>query len=281
MQLRLYRTYWGATTSYMEFAAEARADGYDGLEAPVPQDKPSRVLLQAALADFDCDLIAEISTGGGPVPDRRATPGDHLDDFLRKLEAAAALAPQRISCIAGCDAWPPGQSLAFLGELIERARRIGIPISFETRRARSLFTPWVTRDLVLALPELHLTCDFSHWCVVCERLLDSELDVLEAIAPRTRHIHARIGYAQGPQVPHPAAPEYAVALLAHQRWWALCWQAMAAAGLREFSMTPEFGPGSHLQHLPFMGQPVATPRDLNRWMLKAERAHFAHWTARC
>jgi hypothetical protein len=279
MQLRFYRSYWGATNAYAEFAAEARADGYDGLEAAVPLDKSSRHLLQAALADFDCDLIAEIGTAGARLPDRRATPEQHLSDFVRKLEAAAELAPQRINCYAGCDAWPLAESRDFLDTLIGHTARLGIPIGFATTRGRSLCTPWVTRDLVRSLPGLELTCDFSHWCVVCERLLDTELDLLEEIAPRTRHIHARVGYAQGPQVPHPAAPEYAVALVAHQRWWTLCWQAMVAAGLAECALTPAFGADEYLQHIPFIDQPVARPRELNRWMLKVERAHFAHWMA--
>jgi hypothetical protein len=38
-------------------------------------------------------------------------------------------------------------------------------------------------------------------------------------ARATKHIHARVGYAQGPQVPDPRAPEYQAALVAHERWW--------------------------------------------------------------
>ncbi|MCD6060611.1 MAG: Xylose isomerase domain protein barrel [Moraxellaceae bacterium] len=278
MQLRFFRACHGLDTSYTEFAAEARADGYDGLEADVPLDPSTRQSLRDALADFDCDFIAEIATGGGRLPDRRATPAQHHDDFIRQLEVAAELAPLRINCLAGCDAWPLAQSRDFLGLLIERARQLGIPISFETCRGRSLFTPWITRELVRALPELHLTGDFSHWCVVCERLVDSEQEVLEEIAPRVRHLHARIGNAQGTQVAHPAAPEHAAALLAHQRWWALCWQATAQAGLREFTMTPEFEPLPR-QRTPRFEELKIMPRDLNRWMLRTEHAHFARWLA--
>ena len=39
------------------------------------------------------------------------------------------------------------------------------------------------------------------------------------LAGRAHHIHARVGCEQGPQVPHPAAPEYQEALTAHERWW--------------------------------------------------------------
>lgn len=36
--------------------------------------------------------------------------------------------------------------------------------------------------------------------------------ILKLVADRTFHIHARVGYAHGPQVPDPSAPEYLGAL---------------------------------------------------------------------
>jgi hypothetical protein len=157
---------------------------------------------------------------------------------------------------------------------MELADKQGLELCFETHRSRSLFNPWVTQRLVRALPELKLTADFSHWCVVCERLMDTELDVIEAIAPQVVHIHARVGYDQGPQVPHPAAPEYAGVLQAHQRWWESIWRAQLAAGREVSSMTPEFGPDGYLHQLPFSGEPVADLWQINDWMRQCERQHF-------
>ncbi|MDP2227324.1 MAG: sugar phosphate isomerase/epimerase [Moraxellaceae bacterium] len=277
MNIRFYRTFWGARGGYADFAAEAKADGYDGLEVPVPAEPDKQAALRAALDEHGFDLIAEICTAGSYVPDRRASPAQHLDDFSRKLERIEAFGARQINCMAGCDAWPLAQSVDFFGKAIALAQTAGIPISFETHRSRTLFNPWVTRDMVLALPDLYLTCDFSHWCVVCERLIDTEADVLEIVAPRARHIHGRVGYDQGPQVPHPAAPEHAAALAAHQRWWELCWASMQAAGLTVCTLTPEFGPDGYLHEQPFTGMPVADLRQINRWMLQTERAHFSRW----
>lgn len=277
MDIRFYRTFWGATGSFADFAAEAHADGYDGLEAPVPPDLAGRQSLRSALDEHGFDLIAEICTAGSYVPDRRATPEQHLESFARKLEVVADFGATRINCMAGCDAWPLWQSIDFFGQAITLAEQTGIALSFETHRSRTLFNPWVARDMVQALPGLYLTCDFSHWCVVCERLIDTETDVLEMLAPRARHIHGRVGYDQGPQVPHPAAPEHAAALQAHQRWWELCWNAMQEAGVKACSMTPEFGPDGYLHHLPFTGMPVGDLRQINRWMMQTERRHFTNW----
>lgn len=283
MQLRLFRTYWAAQHApWRQFAAEARADGYDGLEAPVPADPDSRQALQGALAEFGFELIGEICTGGTYVPDRQASMQQHLDDLARKLEATLLLSPRHVNCLAGCDAWPPGQAIEFFGRALELVQAAGVSLSFETHRSRSTFNPWVTRDLVQALPDLTLTADFSHWCVVAERLvMDTEPDVLALLAPRVRHVHGRVGYDQGPQVPHPAASEYAPALAAHQRWWEAVWTAQKAAGLVVSTLTPEFGPEGYLHHMPFTDMPVGDLREINRWMLHTERAHYRNWSLRC
>lgn len=71
-------------------------------------------------------------------------------------------------------------------------------------RGRILYNPWTTRDLCRALPGLKLTADLSHFCVVAERVFAADdavwADCMKEIARATRHIHARVGYAQGPQV---------------------------------------------------------------------------------
>lgn len=278
MDIRFYKTQWGFSGTWSEFAQAAKEDGYDGLEAPVPFDLTGQRELRAALEDHDFDLIAEICTAGSYVPDRRASMTEHIDSFRRKLDAALALSPRQLNCMAGCDAWPLNQSVEFFGQLLEVVQPTGLMISFETHRSRTLFNPWIARDLALALPDLFFTCDFSHWCVVCERLIDTEDDALSVIYPRARHIHGRIGYDQGPQVPHPAAPEYATALEAHQRWWEQCWQAMKSAGMPVTTMTPEFGPDGYLHHLPFTNAPVADLRQINHWVMNTEREHFLHWS---
>jgi hypothetical protein len=121
---------------------------------------------------------------------------------------------------------------------------------------------------------LKLTCDFSHWCVVCERLIDTELDVLALCAERAHHIHARVGYDQGPQVPHPAAPEFQTALEAHEGWWTQIWHRQQARGLSVSTMTPEFGPDGYLQCQPFTRQPVADLEEINAWMAERQKTRF-------
>lgn len=146
----------------------------------------------------------------------------------------------------------------------------------ETHRGRYSFNPWLMRDVLLALPSLLITADFSHWCVVSERfVLDDEPELLSLTAKHVHHIQPRVGYSQGPQVPDPRAPEYASALAAHECWWDVLWDGMAARGYSRCTATPEFGPDGYLQCAPFTRKPVADLWEVNTWIGHRQRERFA------
>lgn len=280
MELKLFKTLWGHVGALDSAADQAVAAGFVGLEgnADVPQAR--RDELQSALQTRRLEYIQEIVTAGGYVPRRRATVEEHVADVERQLRLGVSLAPRWVTIIGGCDAWSLEQSVRFFGESQEIAARMGIACSFETHRSRSLFNPWTTLEILQRLPELRLTCDFSHWVVVMERQLDDEWDVVLEVARHAHHIHARVGYDQGPQVPHPAAPEYAGALASHQRYWEAIWMIQRDSGCTFTTMTPEFGPDGYLHTLPFTLQPVADLWEINSWMGQHEKSHFLNWQAR-
>ena len=151
---------------------------------------------------------------------------------------------------------------------------MNVQCSFETHRSRSFFNPWITSEVAAQTPGLLLTLDLSHWVVVCERLLNTDWDVLEGLFPRVHHIHARVGYPQGPQAPHPAAPEYEDCLRFHQKCWEKVWTKQMGRGYAISSMTPEFGPDGYLHTLPFTNMPVADLWSINQWMAKTEQRHY-------
>jgi hypothetical protein len=277
MEIKFFKTLWGFTGSYQHAIEQAVEACMQGIEGPAPEAQKARIELDELLTDHHLNYIAEITTAGSYVPDREATLQQHLDSFEEKLAASAELNPLFITCLGGCDAWPESQSIEFFSWAMEIAKDHGLLVSFETHRGRSLFNPWTTQRIVEQLPEILLTCDFSHWCVVCERLLDSEIDLIRQIASNAHHVHARVGYDQGPQVPHPAAPEYQLALKAHQRWWEIIWQSQQKRGYEVTTMTPEFGPDGYLHEAPFTREPVADLWELNTWMAKEERAHFSQF----
>ncbi|PLA73610.1 xylose isomerase [Hydrogenovibrio sp. SC-1] len=274
MQLKLFKTLWGHQLSFEQACEQASVANFQGIEGPAPLDRNDQQQWSGMLRWHDLDYIAEIVTGGDYVPQRDWTPEQHLEEFQKRLEASMSLSPLLATCLTGCDAWEESKSVDFYGAALEIAKDYDIPVCFETHRSRPLFNPWTTLRMVEQLPEMKLTADISHWCVVCERLMDSELDTLTQLAPKVHHLHARVGYDQGPQVPHPAAPEYQPALHSHQNFWQTVWQNHLDQQRAFTTMTPEFGPDGYCHLLPFTQAPVADIWQINQWMAETERHHF-------
>lgn len=278
MQLKIFKTLWGCDLSIEQAVDQALNAGFQGIEGRAPQEAREQARWASLFEQACLDYVAEVVTGGDYVPHPSATPEQHLADLKSGLENSMALNPKFATCITGYDAWPESESIDFFKAAIALAQTYGLPINFETHRSRSLFNPWVTQRIAQAIPEMRLTLDISHWCVVCERLMDSEIAVLESFLHQVKHVHARVGYDQGPQVPHPGAPEYSAALLSHQTIWARVWQLQEQGGQACTSMTPEFGPDGYLHQLPFTQAPVADLWEINQWMAEAERAHFQRFS---
>jgi sugar phosphate isomerase/epimerase len=267
MQLKLIRHLWGLDEPWETLFPKIKAAGYTGIETapPPPADRARfRDLLDAHGFAF----VAGTFTRG-------ATVQEHLDSLERQLEDAAALKPLLIGCHGGRDAWPLSQCEQFFEGALAAEAAVGIPVGHETHRGRPLYNPWATRDLLKEFPDLKVCCDFSHWVVVAERLVDDDLDIIAQAAQHAIHIHARVGYEEGPQVPDPRAPEYHRHLEAHERWWDLVWDAQEARGMEVSTLTPEFGPPMYLHTLPFTNVPVADLWDVCNWQAARQAARFA------
>jgi sugar phosphate isomerase/epimerase len=282
MKLLMLRSVWSGSSNLEQLIQQTIADGFDGIEGPIPRDSYHRRELCKQLAEHQLVYIAEATTGINPeatgdwwIPHRDRTLQDHLKDLRWTVEHAAEMRALFVSTMCGYDAWSWQQNLDFFGQALALEQAVGIAIGFETHRSRSLFNPWVTRDLLLEFPTMKLTCDFSHWCVVCERLIDTEWEILELCAQRALHIQCRVGYAQHAQVPDPRAPEYRLALDAHERWWDLIWQSQHARGFTQVTMMPEFLHDGYMQTLPYTQMPVADLRDITCWIADRQRQRFA------
>ncbi|KAA8999309.1 TIM barrel protein [Affinibrenneria salicis] len=277
MRLDIFRSLWGATTDWPTCVRQLREAGCVGIEARLPPTRGQRQQLRARLNEEGLAYIGIVFSGGDVVPRQQDTPEQHLDHLARMLEAADALAPRFINVLAGNDRWPLAQQVDFFGRALALADAAAVVCSFETHRATSLYSPWLTLELIRQVPELRFTADISHWVVVAERLPDHPLDDFQPFIDRVHHIQARVGYAQGPQVPHPAAPEYSAELAFHQAFWQAVWHAQRNQGYPVATLTPEFGPDGYLHHLPFTDVPVTDLWSLNDWMARCERQHFERW----
>lgn len=282
MKLLLLRSWCTGPSDLDLLVQQTVDDGFDGIEIPIPKDKQDRKKLRQLLQDNGLVLIAEASTAIEPnsakdwwIPHPESTIDDHLEDLKWFIDHAQEVDALFVSTMCGYDAWSWQQNVDFFGRALELEKSSGITVSFETHRSRSLYNPWTTRDLLNEYPAMKITCDFSHWCVVCERLLDTEWPILELCAERAQHIQCRVGYSQHAQVADPRAPEYQEALTAHERWWNLIWEQQRARGMTQTTMMSEFLYDGYMQTLPYTGAPVADVWEITCWMAQRQRQRFA------
>lgn len=265
MDLHLFRTTWGVDRPWSAFLPALAADGFHGIEAPLPHLQQHRKDV-AAHPDLRC--IPMVFTEGETVQ-------AHVASFREQLDACLALDPIRITCHDGVDAWSDEAAVQYYAEVLAIEADVDVPVAHETHRGRILCTPWRTARLLDRFDALRLCCDYSHWVCVCERLLDDLGDILAGCAERAQHVHARVGYEEGPQVPDPRAPAYARHLAAHERWWDAIWTAQQRQGLDVSTLTAEFGPPPYLHTLPYTEMPVADLDAVCRWMSTRQAERFA------
>ncbi|TDO95353.1 sugar phosphate isomerase/epimerase family protein [Marinomonas balearica] len=277
MNLEIYRTLWGVTTPLDEIAPKLKEVGFTGVEGRIPLTEKDLTQFKNGLSQNDLDYIAILFSGGDVIPDQSETPKHHLDRMEVLIESAQKLDAKFINVLAGNDRWGMSEQVDFFGKAQELSEKAGIVCSFETHRGTSLYSPWITLDLIKQLPNLKFTMDISHWILVCERLLDKPEDDLSEYLDRVYHVQARVGYDQGAQVPHPGAPEFQPYLAFHQSVWESIWKRHLAEGRNVTTMTTEFGPDGYLHHLPFTNVPVADLWSLNDWIAIEERAHFTRF----
>lgn len=256
MNIQLYKALWGMEGSCRDQLTRAAQAGYAGIEAPLPPAN-REAEFKDLLEEFQLHYIAQVTTS---VP--------HQETFAEQARRAAAFGPKLIVSHSARDGMKIEEQLRFFEAALMIEQEVGITIAHETHRSRAMFTPWTTRTLLEEFPELSITADFSHWCCVTESLLEDYVEDMEAAIRRTVHIHARVGYVQGPQVPHPGAPEYSRELTVFEAWWSRIVQYRREQGLSHTSITPEFGPPGYMHTLPFTGAPVADLWDVNEWMAK-------------
>jgi sugar phosphate isomerase/epimerase len=269
MKLWVMRHLWGVTESWDEVFPKLQESGYVGIEAGLPAPE-ERERFQRLLERYGFEYIPQIFTQGNTLE-------EHLESFGQAMATAALFNPKFINCHSGRDAWSEAESIKFFEQALNIEAQAQLPVAHETHRGRILYNPWITSRLLTQFADLKLCCDFSHWVCVCERIIDDQLDILRQCSQHCLHIHARIGYGEGPQVPDPRAPEYQAEVEAHERWWELMWEGQAARGFEVTTLTPEFGPPSYLHTLPYTNVPVADLWEICNWQANRQAANFARW----
>ena len=261
MEIKFFVPRWGNKhLSWNDFLRNAKAAGYDGIEAGLPEDLEERKEMFNLLKTYKLELI------GQHFETTTANFEEHITQYKARLNDLAAAKPLLINSQTGKDFFTQTQN----SKLIEIAEHIsfeeGISILHETHRGKFSFCAATTAQFLTKYPDLRITADFSHWCCVSESYLQDQKESLDLAINRTNHFHARVGFPGGPQVNNPEAPEWKEALDFHCEWWDTIVNRHLSLKTPMLTITCEFGPYPYMPQLPFSQKDVSDLWEVNLFM---------------
>ena len=261
MEALFFCTRWGfADMEWNTFLQKVRDNGYDGVEISLPENEKEKDELLNGIERSGIQWIGQHWETVVPEFDR------HCLEYERRLQNLASANPLFINTQTGKDYYSFDQNRMLI-EIADRvAAKSGVQIVHETHRGKFSFAAHITKYYIEQLPGLQLTLDISHWCNVAESLLQDQKEAVDSAISRTKHIHARTGHSQGPQVPDPRSAEWEEALEFHLSCWDKIAQQKKEAK-EQLTITPEFGPFPYMTHLPFKRTPIADQWQINEYMM--------------
>jgi sugar phosphate isomerase/epimerase len=242
-----------------DFLQRVQASGFAATEIYLGSLNESPAEIARQHRSHGLRLIGQILTQG-------QTYQEHIRSFESQFEFAAQCDVAFINSHTGRDIFPFEENVQIFRRLKQLSHSSSIPIVVETHRGRPTYSAIETRKYLEAVPELRLTADFSHWMVVHESGLDDQAENLELAISHADYIHARVGYAEGPQIPDPRAPEWQHAVERHLGLWQQIIDQYKKDGKESLYITPEFGPPAYMHTAPFTNQPVGDVWEQNVYM---------------
>ena len=244
------------------FIKKAKVSGYDGIETWAPIDSNKQMQISKWLKEHNMKVI--FLCGSDPnLPFEKG-----LSKYRIYLKNTLKLNPFAINSHTGSDFYTLSENLAFIEVANKLSHEYNIPIYHETHRGRFSFSLPKTIEYLEKNKDLILTLDISHWMVVHESLLKNRQELINKIIQRTNHIHARVGFEEGPQVNDPSAPEWKNTLERHLD----IWEAIINKRLKEnkyATITTEFGPPNYMPTLPITRKPTSDQWRSNVFVMKA------------
>jgi sugar phosphate isomerase/epimerase len=269
MKIKILCPLWGHEHLEIEdFTAHIKKAGYDGIDTWIPEDPSAKKRLFDSLEKNELLLVSHQHQARGV-----AFPA-FKDSFRQYLRLSAEGGPLLINSHTGKDYFSFAQNLELIDIAAEFAAASGIAVVHETHRGRIGYSPAGMGEYFDARPDLVITADLSHWVCVSESFLENFSGVLEEAIARTRHIHARVGFEEGPQIPDPRAPEWKGAVDHFTGWWDRMVESRRKAGAALLTFTTEFGPPPYMPTRPFTNEPVADQFAVNNHMKDLLRQRY-------
>jgi sugar phosphate isomerase/epimerase len=269
MKIAYFCPLWGSEAiPFEDFLNRVLAAGYDGVEMSFPLDEKERDQKANLINSYGLKLIAQ----HWETVDADFTV--HFKNFERRLRNLAATNPLFINSQTGKDYYSFDQNKGLFDLANQVSKETGIPIFHETHRGKWSFAAHITKSYLERLPDLKIALDISHWCVTAESFLEDQEEAVQAAINATAHLHARVGYTEGPQVPDPRVPEWEPALEKHFIWWDQVFEKAAKEGKSYFTVTLEFGAPPYMVLHPKTGEPIVNQWEVNAWMMEAFKKRY-------
>ncbi len=275
MNILYSSTYWGSESlSPEKFINKTIGDGFNGVELFLqPPDETTNLFMSAI------DAVKMMNNDFYFIALQLVFPAkESVTDYIKKMERNLAyissLNPLFINSHTGKDYYSFDDNCRAIEAAMNFSAKNNIRILHETHRSRFTFHTATLLPYLEKFPEMELTGDLSHFCVVSESMLEDQEEILDRIYPHISHLHARVGYEQGSQVNDPKAPEWNSHINRFINWWHQIINLKQKAGQKVFTITPEFGPVPYMPVMPYTKEPMSIQWDNNLFIKKLLQSKF-------
>lgn len=270
MDIQFYCPRWGSENlSWDLFLEKVVTAGYNGIECGIANAAGNKELDEIwNLAEkYKIKMIAQCYDTG------EADFSKNLDLYCAWFEKIKPYPVVKIDSQTGRDFFPFEHNSALIKTATRFTEATGVLVVHETHRNKLLFAVHIAKTYLENIPGMKITLDTSHWVCVAESFLEDQPQAVHLAIERTEHIHARVGYPEGPQVPDPRIDQWQHALNAHLNWW----DKVAGRKKKEnalLTVTPEFGPFPYMVPLPETGKPITDQWEVNVYMMELLRKRY-------
>jgi len=269
MKLLLLCPLWGNEKIPLEeFISNVKDAGYDGIETWMLSDEREQQKLLRLIAEYKLCLIAH----------QHEATGKNIKEFCNSFEyylnKCLEANPLLINSHSGKDSFTLDEQLKVIDVAEEFAAKNNVVILHETHRGRIGYHPAALREIFALRRQMNITGDFSHWVCVTESYLEDFTDELNIAIQRTKHLHARVGFPEGPQIPDPRFIIWKEPVDFFLNLWDKIIDYQKTSGAQHFTITTEFGPPPYMWVEPSTGKPLSSQWDINVYMKDLLRQRY-------
>lgn len=261
MKLLILCTQWGNQhLPLQDFFTKVKEAGYDGIDTGVPEDVNEKKKFISLLDEYQLAIVSH----------QYQAKGNTIEAYCKSLEYFLSLSmesnPLLINSHSGRDYFSIDEQLRVIDTVEEFSLKNNIVVAHETHRGHIGYSPYNTMELFNNRPAMKITADFSHWTCVTESYLEQSPEILEEAIKRTSHLHARIGFTEGPQISDPRLTYWKEPVAIFESWWDKIIAYHKSINTNTFTITPEFGPPPYMWVVD--EKPIATQWDINLYIKK-------------